>query len=240
MIVINKILYFLVCIILLSSCFVNKHQDAKCVLDKENNIIKGYDVSVKEFYDEVHFLPRIIEDFLIGGKKPTIEYRDFYKKTLSKNRFAGYHIYGCADTTWAKQTMAYHLIDKYHISRYDSTYYDTVYTISVLDESKLEYSKDSCQQLVLFGSTFNDIVVTDYRCISWGMICHSLMPGMNTSTNSIEGEDRVGYYDIKIPAYIYRDQGLHAYQNYLKNWLGLEIKFERVDTIKIGVYEYRE
>ncbi len=136
--------------------------------------------------------------------------------------------------------MAYHLIDKYHINRYDSIYYDTIYKITVLDESKLEYRKDSCQKLISFGSTFNDIAITDYRCISWGMICYSLTWGMNSNTNSIESDDRNGYYDIKIPVFMYRDQGLIAYQNYLKKWLGLELKFERIDTMKNGVYEYRE
>ncbi len=87
MIVINKIFFFLVCIILLSSYFANRYQDAKCVLDKENNVIRGSDVSAKEFYDEVHFIPRIIEDLLIAGEKPPMEYRDFSKKNIEKKWF---------------------------------------------------------------------------------------------------------------------------------------------------------
>lgn len=74
-----------------------------------------------------------------------------------------------------------------------------------------------------------------------GAICHSLIPyGMNRKRNSVEGNDRTGLYNIKVPAYIYRDQGIYAYQNYLKEWLGLEMKSERIDTINIGVYKYRE
>lgn len=169
MAVIKILLLHLACIILLSSCFVKKHIETKCVLDKENNIIKGYDLDAKVFYDDVHFLPRIIEDFLIVGEKPDIEYRDFSRKSSRENSYAGYHIHGCADTTWAKETMAYHLMDKYNINRFDSTYYDTVYTITVIDETKLEYSKDSCHYFRLLGGTFNDVIVTERRCMSWGL-----------------------------------------------------------------------
>jgi hypothetical protein len=218
-----------------------KRVEEKCILDKENNIIKGIDNNSKPFYVKRLFLPRAIENLLIACEKPPIEYRDFTSKATDQNEFAGYQIYGCIDTTWAKETMAHHLMDKYHINRYDSTYYDTVYTVDVIDVSKLVNSKDSCHYFMSLGSTFEDEVVTEYRCISWGLVCHSLMPyGMNRNTNSIESEDRKGLYDIKIPVYIYKERGLQAHQQYLRDYLGLQMSFERVDTIKIGVYEYRE
>jgi hypothetical protein len=241
MIVIKKTIVVLVSIVLLTSCSITKIMESKCILDKESNVIKGNVRNAKVFYDEMHFLPRVIENFLSEGKKPPIEYKDFSKKAGRINKFAGYHIYGCADTTWAKQKMAYHLMDKYHINRYDSTYFDTAYSVTVIDESKLEYSKDSCDYFMSLGSTFYDEIVTEYKCISWGMVTHFLMPiGMSNKTNSIESEDRPGYYNIKVPAYVYKEQGLPAYQKYLQDWLGLEMTFERVDTINIGVYEYRE
>jgi len=242
MIVIRRVLFFSVCTFLVSSCFTTKKIEAECILDKENNIIKGNSNDAKTFYKKKYFLPRAIESFLKVGKKPQIEYSDFSRQSPRENKFARYHIYGCKDTTWAKEAMAYHLMDKYHINRYDSTHYDTVYAINVIDESKLEYnSNKDCHFEVAFGAVYNDVVVTELRCVNYGFLCGSiLLLGMKRNTNSIEINDREGNFNIRIPAYLYRDQGLEAYKKYLNDELGFDLSIVRVDTINIGVYEYRK
>lgn len=228
------------CIFLKSCTSVRLNDNVECNLDYSTNTISGESKDAKEFKVEVLFIPRLIEDLLNNVPKHKIEYVEWYRQTAREDRYTGYQIIGCADTTWAKTTMAHHIIDKYNVQRMDSIYYDTVYTVSVVDESKIEQSANPCQAILSVNYIDSLTYMKSPRCVSWGMICYQIMPiGMSHKTNKFIGEDRDGLFNIDVNTLIYRNKGLEEYQEYLRSSHGIDMSFTRIDTIDLGVYSRR-
>ena len=181
-------------------------------------------MSAKTIKNEIRFLPSAIELLLFPTKKPYEVFVDDYNNnTKSQDRFIDYHIEGCADTLWAKQAMAEHLMDKYCLTRRDSTYYDTVYWVSVLDDSKLVYVDEDCPFTDHnFYRPTDKPHYNDLLCVHWGEVCYYLLwCGLDLDTNTVEYNFRDGRYDFRVPVEAYRRGGMPEYQRVLRDSLGI-------------------
>ena len=154
-------------------------------------------------------------------------------------KWVGYHIYGCRDTTWAKRTMADHLMKKYRIERYDSTYLDTVYKLEIFDESKLHRSEDSCVITMIKGDVINGMPYDHYKCMPWGPVVQCILP-YDRNTNSIDTEMREGSYDISVPREMDKALGVKYYSDTYLSHYGMSLSFLRIDTVHLGVYKYKK
>lgn len=240
---VHKYIHYLVIpILLIISCTSTKKLSKNlCSIDYENNIISGTDLNAKSFYEDVLFLPAIIEQLTKGKFEPKyVEKKQFSSKTLTK--YAGYHIYGCPDTTWAKQTMVKHLIEKYHILKYDSVYFDTVHRIKLFDKSivKKRSIEDCAYSDIRVNRRVNEAHYISLKCYSWSRICKYILQeaGKNMDTNSIVCDTINTYCDFVIPVEAYRVGGLEGYKQHLLDSFGISMTLERVDTINLSVYDY--
>jgi len=217
-----------------TSCLVKK-PNYKCVLVYETNTIYGYELNQKVFYDSIKYVPLILEDLINNSD----EINNTHFSRNSNNKYAGYRISGCRDTTWAKQTMAAHLMKKYNVERFDSVYLDTVYRLEVIDESRLIKSPDSCIATYIKGDVIDGIPFNHYKCIPWGPIAHFTLP-YNSNTNSIDVDLREGNYDLSVPREMDKKIGVEYYSKTFLEPQGMSLRFERIDTIHLGVYRYRD
>lgn len=213
----------------------------ECVLDVEANSLVGNAMSAKQYKVRQRYIPASIEMLTKGielkyiGK--SVDAMHFSENAPEK--FCGYAIIGCRDTTWAKITMAEHLMKKYGVTRYDSTYLDTVYRFNVVDEDKLVMVDDSCTMFMSNGDIIGGIRHKLYKCFKWGTIANfSLPPEYHDDTNSVEFENREGKYAIAVPKGIAAVYGLQYYSDNFLSIYGVELVFERVDTVRLGVYRY--
>lgn len=234
MIVIRALILFS-CIVTLSCGSKKIVTSNNCILDSATNTISGPDIRAKEFYRKRLFIPRVLEELSLGRKK--IYYSHF--SDHAQEEYARYHIYGCRDTTWAKQRMVEHIMEKYHVYKYDSIYYDTIYTVQVVDESKLVKSHEPCDRSMSHFNRINGMFLHIYQCLEWNLVAHLMLPPeFNENTNSVEYNMRSGRHDISVPVYLASTKGFDVYQQYILDSLGIHIAPLRIDTIPLGVYEY--
>lgn len=233
----------LIIIIILSSCSTVRKSNKPCSLNPATNTIVGNDPSQKELYVNTLFIPRLIEDLIKGtDQKYPIEYKSFFQNAKSKeSKYTGYHIYGCADTIWAKKTMAQHIMKKFNVIRKDSSFLDTIYRLDVINENLLPKMPDDTEHSLL--ETNRKDPENPYKYCegeSFSFIASRSLPHeYHYKCNKVEFEDREGLYSLKVPIGIARAKGIEYYsKNYLEPQ-GLSMKLLRVDTVNIGAYSYR-
>jgi len=238
LVIIRSSFLYIFLVFALSTCSILRTGD-NCTLDYETNTMNGNDSGQKNFYQPKIHIPCGIEE-LIGGIKCSEAsiHKSWYNKARTK--FARYHIYGCADTAWAKQKMAYHLMDKYNVSREGSIYLDTVLLLTVIDESKLDRVEGECHSYGNGINPYDEEPNRSYDCWPWanGGFFMPYEYSKKHRSFSIESESREGNYNYRTPMYIVEEKGLEAYSDILLERYGVTLTWDRVDTVTVPVYKY--
>ena len=227
---------FGISLLLFCGCKVKQSYEP-CQLIPSKNIILGNDANAKEFHIPKMTVSGIIEILAFDSDDTNNDHFMQY----SKEKFTTYTISGCADTTWAKKTMAEHLMKKYRVNRQDSSYQRTILRVSVIDESKLTYSPDSCEYLISLFNRVDGQLMHTYECIEWGIAANLFLPSeYEPDQYNIKYDEREGIYDLTLPADLVEREGFQAYQKFLKQTYGVSLDIIGMETVQVGIYTYRE
>lgn len=215
--------------------------DCKCILVADENLITGKDKSAKEICQPRGFIPSMIQYLTRSVPRDRSDQIHIHFLENAPIQYAGYSISGCVDTTWAKQTMAEHLMKKYGVVKFDSIYERSIMKLQVINDSLLAVhrSQDDCEMMISMYNQYNEELVNTYKCIEWNTAADLFNPSdKHHYRYKVLSDRHEGKYDFSIPVDLAERQGLKGYNKYLRNYYGVYLESIGVDTVHVGVYKY--